>query len=141
MSWINYASKMSIGDINEVDCLEFSLTQGDCHVRCLMLKKVSENEFVFTIEKPISLVHMEDAEYEEDEDGEYLPIEEVDGEPVFKLLGDYYCGYDTEPFPNENNKIEFSDFEDPRIDDWLKANGWSSDLDEISPEQTTRFDW
>ena len=29
MSWINYTSKMSIGDINEVDCLEFLLTRGD----------------------------------------------------------------------------------------------------------------
>lgn len=141
MEWTNYAAKMSIGDINEVDCLEFSLTRGDCHVRCLMLKKVSENEFVFTIEKPISLVHTEDAEYEEDEDGEYLPIEEIDGEPVFKQLGDYYCGYETEPYPNENNKIEFSDFEDPRINDWLKSNGWSSPVEEISPEATTRFDW
>jgi len=141
MSWIDYTSKMSVGDSNEVDCLEFSLTRGDCHVRCLMLKKISENTLVFSIEKPISLVHMEDAEYEEDEDGDYLPIEEVNGEPVFKLLGDYYCGYDTEPFPNEDNKIEFSDFEDPKINEWLEANGWSSDLQEISPEGTTRFDW
>ena len=84
---------------------------------------------------------MEDAEYEEDEDGDYLPIEEVNGEPVFKLLGDYYCGYDTEPFPNEDNKIEFSDFEDPKINEWLEANGWSTGLQEISPEGTTRFDW
>lgn len=140
MSWENYASEMPIGDINEVDCLEFSLTQGDCHVRCLMLEKITENKFAFKIHKPVALVHMEDANREVDDDENYLPLEEVNGEPVFKLLGDYYCGYDTEPFPNASNKIEFSDFEDPRISDWLKSNGWDSDLHEILPEQTTRFD-
>lgn len=71
----------------------------------------------------------------------FIKIEDVNEDPVFKLLGDHYCGYDTEPFPDEDNKIEFSDFEDPSIDDWIKANGWSSDLHEISPKQTTRSDW
>jgi hypothetical protein len=141
LDWIEYAAKMPTGIPTEVDCLEFSLTRGDCHVRCLMLEKFGEDDYVFHIERPIRLVHMQDAEYEKDEDGDYLPIEEVNGEPVFKLLGDYYCGYDTEPFPNEDNKIEFSDFEDPKINEWLEANGWSSDLQEISPEGTTRFDW
>ena len=141
MDWLTYASRMKIGDVNEVDCLEFSLSRGDCHVRCLMLKKIGENCFVFSIEKPISLMHMEDAEYEEDEDGDYLPIEEVSGEPVFKLLGDYYCGYGTEPFPNEDNNIQFSNFDDPRINVWLAANGWSDEIKDIMPEATTRIDW
>ena len=141
MDWLTYASRMKIGDVNEVDCLEFSLFCGDCHVRCLMPKKIGENCFVFSIEKPISLIHMEDAEYEEDEDGDYLPIEEVSGEPVFKLLGDYYCGYGTEPFPNEDNNIQFSNFDDPRINVWLAANRWSDDIRDIMPEATTRIDW
>jgi hypothetical protein len=141
MSWIDYASKMSINEINEVDCQEFSLTRGDCHVRCLMLEKTSENTFVFSIEKPVSLVHMEDAEYEVDEDGRYLPIEEVNGEAVLNLFGDYFCGYDTEPFPNEDNKIECSDFEDPKINEWLGANGWSTDLQKISPERRTTLNY
>jgi len=141
MSWIDYTSKMTIGDMNEVDCLEFSLTRGDCYVLCLMLEKVNETKFIFSIRKPVSLVHMEDAQYEEDEDGDYLPLQEVDGEPVFKLLGDYYCGYDIEPFPDDKNVIEFSDFEDPLINEWLKKNGWSGNLEDITPESSTRFDY
>lgn len=141
MDWLTYASRMKIGDVNEVDCLEFSLSRGDCHVRCLILKKIGENCFVFSIEKSISLIHMEDAEYEEDEDGDYLPIEEVNGEPVFKLLGGYYRGYGTEPFPNEDNNIQFLNFDDPRINVWLAANGWSGEIKDIMPEATTRIDW
>ena len=141
MDWLTYASRMKIGDVNEVDCLEFSLSRGDCHVRCLILKKIGVTSFVFSIEKPISLIHMEDAEYEEDEDGNYLPIEEVNGEPVFKLLGDYYCGYEMEPFPNEDNNIQFSNFDDPRINVWLAANGWSDKIKDITPEATTSIVW
>ena len=141
MDWLTYSSRMKIGDVNEVDCLEFSLARGDCHVRCLMLKKIGENSFVFSIEKPISLIHMEDAEYEEDEEGDYLPLEEVNGEPVFKLLGDYFCGYEMEPFPNADNNIKFSNFDDRRINVWLAANGWSDEIKDITPEATTRVDW
>ena len=140
MSWSEYAKKMTVGEVNEVDCLEFSLRRDDCHVRCLMLKKLSEEDFVFSIERPVSLVHMDDAKYDEDEDGDYLPLDEVDGEPVFKLLGDYYCGYDSEPYPDETNRIQFSNFEDPKINSWLSSNGWYGTVKDITPEQTTKFD-
>ena len=80
MDWIEYAAKMPTGIPTEVDCLEFSLTRGDCHVRCLMLEKFGEDDYVFHIERPTRLVHMEDAIREVDEDGNYMPLEEVDGE-------------------------------------------------------------
>ena len=137
LNWIEYAAKMPTGIPTEVDCLEFSLTRGDCHVRCLMLEKFGEDDYVFYIERPTGLVHMEDAVREVDEDGNYMPLEEVDGEEVLALLGDYYCGYGADPFPDQDNKIEFSDFNDPAIDQWLISNGWQK-LDEIIPAQTTR---
>ena len=139
MQWEEYAKKMQVDDINEVDCLEFSLTRGDCHVRCLMLLKASEDEFQFFIQRPVPLVHMENAEYKEDKHGNFIPPEEVDGEHVFGLLGDYYVSHYSEPFPDDNNYVTFSDFYDQKVDDWLSSNGWWGSVDEITPEQTTKY--
>lgn len=141
MNWETYCSKLKIGDIREVDCLEFSDTRGDCHVRCLMLEKIGHNEYVLSIQRPISLVHMEDAEFEVDAEGNYLPLEEVDGEPVYKLLGDYFCGYEMSAFPDDGNHIKFSNLKDPQINLWLADNRWSENIESITPEETTRIDW
>ena len=47
-------------------------------------------------------------------------------------LGDYWVGFDFEPYPDEQNVLDFEHICDPGVASWLKKNDWST-LSEIAP--------
>ena len=54
---------------------------------------------------------MEDAEYEED-GWRLFTYRRSEWRTGIQTSWNYYCGYGTEPFPNEDNNIQFSNFDD-----------------------------
>jgi len=141
MGWEHYGASMRVNQTVEVDCVEFSELRGNTFVVCLMLTKVGKKRFALSLARPKILAHLEDVEHEEDEYGHFMMPEELGGDPVFKQLGDYYCGYDMVPYPDDANSVEFTSFADQRIDEWLETNGWPDKLLEIIPEAQTTLDY
>ena len=126
---------MSDGDEEEVDTLECSPSPGDSSVICLFLKRIALNNYEFSLQTPQVLGHTEDF-LDSNDDGTYLEPEKIDGEFVRGQMGDYWVGYNYLPYQDQNNSIQFADFSDPRIDDWLESNGWTP-LDQITPGWNT----
>jgi hypothetical protein len=131
-NWQEYLNKMTLGDIEEVDHLEFSPSPGDTYVLCLYLTHVHDEVFEFSIQKPVQLANTEDVHLEEDDEGNFNYPETIDGQDVKGSLGDFWVGFDTLPYPDETNLIRFNNLSDPKINKWLEANGWQS-LDRIDP--------
>lgn len=141
-AWIIFGEKMVIGDREEVYYWEDPVSPGYTNDLCLFLYKPDKDTFCFYIEAPERLAPIQDTEAERDEDPDFYP-DEIDGSPVRRTLGEYYIGYDfvSYPDPEASNEIEFTDFSDPKIADWLKRNRLQYSLDKIIPGEITTSTW
>jgi len=130
--WNEYLDKMKVGDFDKMDDLEFSPSRGDTHVLHLYLYKVEDKLYEFSIVTYPALASIMDFEMEEDENGDYINPETINGQDVRGLMGDYWVSESFENYPDENNVICFKDIAEHKVSDWLKSNGWSK-LEEIDP--------
>ena len=135
--WYEFLKKDDL-DFQQVDALEYSPSIGNAYVLGLFFMKIKENLYELSIWKHVILGSTIDIPREEDEDGNMMPPEEIDGVDVWGRQGDWWVGDDIEshPDPENLNAITFSDISDPKIEIWLKSNGWV-ELQDITPGQMT----
>lgn len=135
--WKEFLKKDDL-DFQQVDCLEYSPSIGNTYVLGLFFMKISENLYELSIWKHVILGSTIDIPMEEDEFGSYLPPEQIDGVDVWGRQGDWWVGDDivSHPEPENLNAITFSDISDPKIESWLKSNGWV-ELQNITPGMAT----
>ena len=131
--WHEFLKKDDL-DFQQIDALEFSNSIGNGRVLGLFFYKISENLYELSIWNEEVLGNVLDIPREEDEDGNMMPPEEIDGKEVAAQRGDCWVGYEIKSYPDPEkiNSITFSDISDPKIKVWLKSNGWV-ELEEISP--------